>query len=130
MGSEKENVEEEAVGILNRSGVLLIKTETEACLREVSECKQSIKTLFKSHYFKYNRNWRNEPNRLKLPYVDRIRVTKRRIGEFKRGSAKIANLLEEIRQCVNSNRVEYEQIKGEKDRVKINNRENQFRGIA
>jgi hypothetical protein len=36
---------------------------TQKCQREVAASKASIKQIFKSHYSKYNRNWRDKPNR-------------------------------------------------------------------
>jgi len=106
------------------------KSETKACLQTVADCKFQIKRLFKAHYSKYNYNWRDRPNTLKLPWVEKIRVAKRRIGELSRNSKKIASLLQQVQTCINENRFFNEKQKDEKDRIKVNNRETQFTGIA
>ena len=43
-------------------------------LAEVKQCKAEIKHIFKSHLSKYNMTWRNTPDKLKLPWVEKIRV--------------------------------------------------------
>jgi hypothetical protein len=71
-----------------------VQKETQMLLVEVKQCK--AERIFKSHYSKYNRNWRNTPNTLKLPWVEKIRVAKREIGKLQRDSNKIGQLLTEI----------------------------------
>lgn len=79
--------------------------ETKRLWNEVSLCKMEIKKLFKIAYSKHNRHWRNLPNKQKLPWVERIRVAKRKIGKIERDQKKIAELLDEIRACVQKNKM-------------------------
>ena len=60
-------------------------------LLEVKECKAEIKYIFKSHLSKYNMSWRNTPDKLKLPWVEKIRGAKRKIGKLQRDSNKIGH---------------------------------------
>jgi hypothetical protein len=53
-------------------------------LLEVKECKAEIKYIFKSHLSKYNMTWRNTPDKLKLPWVEKIRGAKGKIGKLQR----------------------------------------------
>mmetsp|Transcript_33706 Transcript_33706/g.70870 ORF Transcript_33706/g.70870 Transcript_33706/m.70870 type:complete len:1720 (+) Transcript_33706:221-5380(+) len=82
-----------------------IGEETKRLSNEVALCKREIKKLFQRAYSKYNSRWRDGPNREKLPWVERIRVAKRRIGQIQRDQKKIATLLEEIKQCVHANKM-------------------------
>jgi len=82
-----------------------IGEETKKLWNEVALCKREIKKLFQRAYSKYNSRWRDGPNRQKLPWVERIRVAKRRIGQIQRDQKKIATLLEEIKQCVRANKM-------------------------
>jgi len=103
---------------------------TQEQLREVQRCKAEIKRIFKLHYSKYNFNWRDKPNRLKLPYVERIRQAKRKIGQIERDTAKMAKLLGEIRGCIESNRRSYYQIQQEKESAKLERRRGQLENIS
>jgi len=107
-----------------------IREETKRQMEEVKRCKAEIKRIFKSHYSKYNYNWRDKPNRLKLPYVERIRVAKRKIGKMERDSQKIGKLLEEIKNCVARNKEDKFRVDQEKERAKIGRRENQLKQLA
>jgi hypothetical protein len=107
-----------------------VNVETKRQLAEVSACKAAIKRLFQSHYNKHNRRWRDTPNQLKAPFVDRIRVAKRNIGQMERDSRKIAKLLDEIKECVNQNRMRYLDIKQEKDAVTRSRRANQLQNLG
>lgn len=107
-----------------------IRKDTSVQLQEVSIAKASIKRIFKSHYSKYNRNWRDTPNRLKLPFVEKIRVAKRKIGKMQRDSTKIGQLLGEIKACVDRNRKQRMAIEEEKRNVKIARRDGQLKQLA
>lgn len=99
-------------------------------LMEIQSAKASIKSLFKSHYSKYNRNWRDRPNQLKAPYVDRIRVAKRQIGKLERDSKKIAQHLDAIQTATEANRRSFARSKAEKDVIVQSRRHDQFQNLA
>merc|ERR1712157_236981 len=108
MGGNKKVIELEYPQNGQRNQLNAWQKKTQSCLNEVTQCKAAIKNIFKQHYSKWNPHWRNEPNRLKAPYVERIRVAKRKIGRMERDSTKCARLLSEIQSCVASNKQEYE----------------------
>ena len=104
--------------------------ETRNQLQVVTNARADIKRLFKRHYSKYNRNWRAEPNRLKAPYVETIRVAKRKIGRMERESKKIATLLNEISNCVSSNLNQYRKFQTDKETSKLARREGELKSLA
>ena len=106
------------------------RSDTQKHLQEVASAKAQIKRLFKSHYSKYNRNWRDAPNRLKLAHVEKIRQAKRAIGKNRRDAAKIGALLEEINKCVVRNRREDAEIAEGKRNVKLVRKEGQLKQLA
>lgn len=107
-----------------------IRKDTGVQLHEVSSAKSNIKRIFRSHYSKYNRNWRDKPNQLKLPYVEKIRVAKRKIGKMQRDSIKIGQLLGDIKACVDRNRNQRMTIEEEKRSVKLARKEGQLKHLA
>ena len=106
------------------------RKDTQKHLQQVATAKAQIKRLFKSHYSKYNRNWRDAPNRLKLPLVENIRQAKRAIGKNQRDAAKIGALLEEINNCVVRNRREGAVIAEGKRNVKLVRKEGKIKQMA
>ncbi|KAL7552382.1 hypothetical protein ACHAWF_015624 [Thalassiosira exigua] len=96
-----------------------VARETKVQWREVEMCKAKIKRLFKAAYSKYNPRWRDGPNVQKLPWVDRIRVAKRKIGQMQRDQKKIATLLSEIQACVEANKRERAIVEEQKANERI-----------
>jgi len=107
-----------------------VGNETQRLWKEVTHCKAEIKRLFRAAYSKYNPRWRDGPNQKKLPWVERIRVAKRRIGEIQRHQKKIAALLNEIQQCVSSNKIEQATNDERKANERIVRREDQLEKLG
>lgn len=106
------------------------KTSTDALLRDVSFYKSQIKKLFQSAYSKYNRFWRDGPNRAKLPWIEKIREAKRKIGRLNRDQAKIASLLNEIINCIHINKLTRANIEDQKANERLERREGQLKQLA
>lgn len=107
-----------------------VNKKTTALLAVVKREKAHIKQLFKSHYSKHNRHWRDKPNKLKLVHVEQIRNAKRELNRIQRDSKKIGSLLQEIQNCILSNKKERTAIAEEKSKMRIERREGQLKQLA
>jgi len=106
------------------------RKEIEKQVRNVQIYKSEIKILFKRAYSKYNYKWRDKPNREKLPWIEKIRVAKRKIGQLERDQKKIAVLLKEIGACILQNKQNGTIIDQQKVNDRLGRRDGQLKQLA
>jgi len=106
------------------------RKEIDIELEKVVAYKREIKAIFQRNYSKYNRNWRDVPNVQKLPWVERIRVSKRKIGRLEREQKKIATLLSEINACISQNKKSRAIIEEQKGNERLVRREGQLKQLS
>ena len=126
----KKVVKMEYLSKAKQATLQAFKATTKSLLRDVAFYKSEIKKLFKRAYSKYNRNWRDGPNRAKLPWIEKICVAKRKIGKMNRDQAKIASLLNEIMTCIHNNKLLRANIEDQKAAERLERREGQLKQLA
>jgi hypothetical protein len=126
----KKVVEMEYLSKAKQTTLEAFKATINGLLRDVAFYKSQIKQLFQRAYSKYNRNWRDGPNRAKLPWIEKIRVAKRTIGRLNRDQAKIASLLNEIIKCIRNNKLMRANIEDQKAAERLERREGQLKHLA
>lgn len=106
------------------------RTRTDSLLGKITRHKHEIRLLFKRAYSKYNRRWRDGPNRDKLPWIEKIREAKREIGRLNREQAKIATLLDEIMNCIKNNARIHTAVEKQKASERLTRRGGQLNQLA